>query len=156
MPKLPRTGDELLAEALDVHPTTAARLRARLGSPPEFDEVDATLRAESALADLDSARSITADDVEFAAEQDDPRSALDEMLEQRSEASLRGRIAAHVSWAKTEDRRARTAPARAAMDQKFLDEAGGDPVRAEHLRKAYYLRLALKSAKARRAKRQAT
>jgi hypothetical protein len=36
------------------------------------------------------------------------------------------------------------------MDQKFLDQADGDPVRAEHFRKAYYARLALKSAQARR------
>jgi hypothetical protein len=64
--------------------------------------------------------------------------------------SLRGRLGAHTSWANTTDRSARTAPARAALDQKFLDQADGDPVRAEHLRKAYFARLALKSAKARR------
>jgi hypothetical protein len=63
-----------------------------------------------------------------------------------------GRIGAHVSWANTTDRTARTAPARAALDQKFLDQADGDPVRAAHLRKAYFQRLALKSAQARRAK----
>lgn len=67
-----------------------------------------------------------------------------------SERSLAARIAAHDSWAHTPDRSARTAPARAALDQKFLDAAGGDPVRAEHLRKAHFSRLALKSAKARR------
>ncbi|WP_395695283.1 hypothetical protein [Nocardioides sp.] len=61
-----------------------------------------------------------------------------------------GRIGAHVSWANTADRTARTAPGRAALDRKFLDEAGGDPVRAAHLRKAYFQRLALKSAQARR------
>ena len=63
-----------------------------------------------------------------------------------------GRLGAHVSWAKTADRTARTAPARKAFDQRFLNEAGGDPVRAGHLRKAYFQRLALKSAAARRAK----
>jgi inorganic triphosphatase YgiF len=36
------------------------------------------------------------------------------------------------------------------MWQKFLDEANGDPVRAEHLRKAFFGRMALKSARARR------
>lgn len=61
-----------------------------------------------------------------------------------------GRIGAHESWARTTDRTARTAPARAALEQKFLDQADGDPVRAAHLRKAYYARLALKSAQARR------
>lgn len=59
-------------------------------------------------------------------------------------------IGAHESWATTADRAARTKPARAAMDKKFLDEAGGDPVRAEHLRKAYYLRLNRRSVQARR------
>jgi len=66
------------------------------------------------------------------------------------EMSLRGQIAAHESWAKTPDRSARTAKARKALDDKFLVEADGDPTRAEHLRKAYYARLALKSAQARR------
>lgn len=65
-------------------------------------------------------------------------------------ASLAGAIGAHVSWANTTDRTARTAPARAALDRKFLEQAGGDPVRAEHLRKAHFKRLALKSAEARR------
>jgi hypothetical protein len=64
--------------------------------------------------------------------------------------SLIASIAAHTSWANTLDPTARTAPARAALDQKFLDQAGGDPVRAEHLRKAHFQRLALKSAQARR------
>ena len=67
-----------------------------------------------------------------------------------AEANLRARIAAHLSWAQTEDRTARTASARAALDQKFLDQAGGDPIRAEHLRKAHFAKLALKSAQARR------
>ncbi|GAA1428492.1 hypothetical protein GCM10009616_08210 [Microlunatus lacustris] len=68
----------------------------------------------------------------------------------KSERSLAASIASHESWAATSDRTARTAPARQALNQRFLDEAGGDPVRAEHLRKAYFLRLALKSAQARR------
>jgi hypothetical protein len=63
---------------------------------------------------------------------------------------LIGRIGAEVSWANTEDRAARTAPARAGLAKKFLDEAGGDPVRAEHFRKAHFLKLAHKSAAARR------
>jgi hypothetical protein len=67
-----------------------------------------------------------------------------------SERTLRSRIAAHESWAHTTDRSGRTANARAALDQKFLDQAGGDPVRAEHLRKAHFARLALRSAQARR------
>jgi hypothetical protein len=67
-----------------------------------------------------------------------------------SESSLRARIAAHESWAPTADRAARTAAARAALENRFLEQAGGDPIRAEHLRKAYFARLSLKSAQARR------
>ena len=67
-----------------------------------------------------------------------------------AERRLVAAIAAHESWAKTPDRTARTAKARAALDARFLADAGGDPKRAENLRKAYYARLALKSAQARR------
>jgi hypothetical protein len=70
-----------------------------------------------------------------------------------SEISLQAKIAAHTSWAKTPDRTVRTAPARRAFDDKFLSEADGDPKRAESLRRAYYARLALKSARARRLRR---
>ena len=70
-----------------------------------------------------------------------------------SERALRAKLAAHMSWANTEDRAARTANGRKAANDKFLAEAGGDPVRAEHLRKAHYTRLALKSAAARRRRR---
>lgn len=73
-----------------------------------------------------------------------------------SERRLRASIAAHQSWANTEDRAARTSNARAALAERFLAEADGDPVRAEHLRKAHYARLALKSAQARRKAREAT
>lgn len=64
-------------------------------------------------------------------------------------------VGAHTSWANTVDRSARTVPARAAMDRKFLEQADGDPVRAAHLRKAYFARLALKSAQSRRAAKAA-
>lgn len=73
-----------------------------------------------------------------------------------TERQLAASIAAHESWANTTDRTARTAPARAALNQRFLDQANGDPVRAEHLRKAHFARLALKSAQSRRRAREAT
>lgn len=72
-----------------------------------------------------------------------------------SERALIASIAAHESWARTADRSARTSKARDALAQKFLDEAGGDPVRAEHLRKAHFQRLALRSAQVRRRVREA-
>jgi hypothetical protein len=75
-----------------------------------------------------------------------------------TERSIRAQIAAHESWAHTEDRSARTANARKAMLDKF--ERQVDPnnelapseraKRAEHLRKAHFKRLALKSARSRR------
>ena len=80
----------------------------------------------------------------------------------KSEARhLASQIAAHESWAKTSNRSARTAPARAAMMERFEREVDPDgslaPAervqRAEHKRKAYFLGLALKSAKVRAAKR---
>jgi hypothetical protein len=78
-----------------------------------------------------------------------------EFNENASARQMAGSIGAHISWANTKDRSARTAPGRAALDQKFLDQADGDPVRAEHLRKAYFQRLALKSATARRKAKEA-
>ena len=67
-----------------------------------------------------------------------------------SENTLRAQIAAHISWANTTDRTARTANGRRAFEDKFLTEANGDPKRAESLRRAYFARLALKSAQSRR------
>lgn len=75
-----------------------------------------------------------------------------------SEKHLSASIAAHESWANTPDRSARTAPARAAMLAKFEREVDPDgtmpederKLRAAHKRKAYFQRLALKSARARR------
>lgn len=78
-----------------------------------------------------------------------------------AERALRGRIAAHTRWAGIADRSAATAPARAGLRDRFLRQARqqfGDlpehelAVRAEHLRKAFYARLALASAKARSAR----
>ena len=67
---------------------------------------------------------------------------------------LAGQIAAHSKWAATTDRTAATAAARAALEQKFLDEADGDPLRAASVRKVYFARLALKSVQARRKSRE--
>lgn len=71
--------------------------------------------------------------------------------------SLRSRIAAHEKWAHT-DAVAGTAAARTAFLARFEVEVDPDQVlpeaerrrRAEHARKAYFAKLALKSALARR------
>lgn len=73
-----------------------------------------------------------------------------------TEKKLAARVAAETSWANTANRAARTAPARAALFQKFLDEADGDETRAQHLWRAHFARLALKSAQTRRRAREAT
>ena len=75
-----------------------------------------------------------------------------------SERSIRGRIGAYTRWANTEDRYMATRPAREGLYAKFEREV--DPEgkrapqerakRAEFAQKAYYQRLALKSAQARR------
>lgn len=80
-----------------------------------------------------------------------------------AERSISAQIAAHESWARTEDRSARTAAARATFLKRFEDQVDPDhkldpaerAKRAENARKAYYKRLALKSAKARRQGREA-
>lgn len=71
-----------------------------------------------------------------------------------SERSLVASIAANTSWSRTTDRAARTSPARSALWQKFLDQADGDAVRAEHAWRAHFARLALRSAQARRRRRE--
>jgi len=74
---------------------------------------------------------------------------------------LRSRIAVYSSWANTSDPTARTAPARSAFLARFereVDPAGSLPAeersrRAEAARRAYYLKLAYASAKARSGRR---
>lgn len=89
------------------------------------------------------------------------------MAASRTERSLAAKVAVHQSWANTEDRSRRTAPARAASPasieyfERQLDPDGTMPAderrqRAEHLRSAHFARLAAKSAKAAKARRQAT
>jgi len=77
-----------------------------------------------------------------------------------SERRMRGAIGAHKSWGHTEDRTARTEPARKAFDDRFDQQADPDRVltaeerakKAASLRKEYFTRLAFESAKARRRK----
>jgi hypothetical protein len=72
--------------------------------------------------------------------------------------AMRASIAAHVQWAKETDPTARTAGARKAFMERFEREADPDGVldpaerarRAEHLRRAYFTRLALASSRARK------
>lgn len=80
-----------------------------------------------------------------------------------AERALLARIAAAEKWARVPDRNAATAKARQALVDRFerdVDPEGKlDPaeraLRAESARRAFYLRLALASAKARRARKYA-
>jgi hypothetical protein len=77
---------------------------------------------------------------------------------------LRARMAAHLLHARIRDAAAHTAPARAAFLSRFEREVDPDGVlepqerarRAEHAKKAYFIRLAVLSRKARAAKRRHT
>jgi hypothetical protein len=77
------------------------------------------------------------------------------LKEPKSAASLAKSYAADVSWANTVDRPARTANARRGAENRFLVQAGGDPKRAESLRKAFYKQIQLKSIAVRAAKKAA-
>lgn len=75
---------------------------------------------------------------------------------------MRAKIAAHTRWAGTDDRTAATAPARAGLRDRFVKQARKlhpdlseqeIAARAESLRRAFYLKLALASARARRTRK---
>lgn len=78
-----------------------------------------------------------------------------------SRRALRARLAAHQLHAGVRDAAAHTAPARAAFLSRFEREVDPDGSldprerarRAEHARKAYFLRLALASSHARQVRR---
>jgi len=78
-----------------------------------------------------------------------------------TERSLAARAASFASWKKTSDPAARTAPAREAANRRFEVEVDPDRVlseeerqrRAAYARREYFARLALKSAQARRRRR---
>lgn len=81
-----------------------------------------------------------------------------------SQRRLRARMAAHALHAKVEDPHAHTAPARRAFLDRFERQVDPDGTldpdvrarRAEHARKAYFRKLALKSAKVRAARKDPT
>ena len=80
---------------------------------------------------------------------------------ENDDRALRARMAAHLLHAQIPDEAEHTAPARAAFLSRFEREVDPEGVldpeerarRAEHAKKAYFLRLALASRKARAKKR---
>jgi hypothetical protein len=79
-----------------------------------------------------------------------------------SERFMVASIAANTRWANETDRTAATSSARAAFNRRFEDEVDPDrrlslaerARRADSARKAYFMRLALKSARSRRKSRE--
>jgi hypothetical protein len=76
--------------------------------------------------------------------------------------SLRSRMAAHSSWARTADRAERTRNGREAFMRRFEDQVDPDRTlslddrlrRAEQARKAHFAQLALRSSRARQTGRR--
>jgi hypothetical protein len=79
-------------------------------------------------------------------------------LETPTERRLAAQYGAHKSWENTDDRSARTLPARLKFEERFARQVDPDnrlapaerAKRAESARKAYYKQFALKSVQARR------
>jgi hypothetical protein len=85
---------------------------------------------------------------------------MDDAAFTREQRVLRSRIGGYSSWARTEDRSARTAPARAAspasldrwereVDPDCVLDPADRAQRAESARRAYFTRLALRSSRSR-------
>lgn len=129
--------------------------------PQESELFAARMAAAAAIAGRDAARSLTSLDVNESLLTEEPPATLKAVLSTRTERRLQAQLAAHQSWAHTDDRSARTAKAREAFDRRFEHEVDPDGVlspverarRADHARKAYFTRLALKSAQVRRKSR---
>ncbi|SDR76242.1 hypothetical protein SAMN04488570_0300 [Nocardioides scoriae] len=83
-----------------------------------------------------------------------------EPTRRRETEAERRQIAANARWAREPDRSAATQPARDGMLRRFEDEVDPDrtlpaeerAMRAENARRAFYQRIALKSAQSRRRK----
>lgn len=77
-----------------------------------------------------------------------------------TDRALAARIAAHTRWAMEPDRKQATSPARKGLDAKWAREVDPDGLlppdelarRVDSLRRAHMTRMALASARARRAK----
>lgn len=161
--RVPTNAAEVLASAMDVSVSTAKKYirQAPEQAKAAIAAADAELRAAARVSEVEAWQSIDEGDVEDSASAVEPLADLRATVDRRAQASMRSAIArlgAHESWARTSDRSARTAPAREAFENRFLDQVDPDRKlsaqernrRAANARKAYFLRLALKSAQVRR------
>lgn len=160
--RFPRTSDEALAQQLGITVAAARNYRTGATDTSGADLYDARVGALVAQSEIDVLADMDVADIEDIAEADDPETAMAEMVDRRTDWHIRAKIGAYASWANTEDRSARTAPARRAGPSnidywlKRVDASVENPKRrrqmAESMKKEYYTRLAYKSAKARREK----
>jgi hypothetical protein len=133
------------------------KYEAEFGRSPAWIEHTESMAAQGEDALLEAARSI--DETDLADVASDPDLAYDDIIGTQAERTLRARFAAHASWANTEDRAARTRKARDAFEKRFENQVDPDRTlppderarRAEHAKKAHFLRMAYKSAQARKA-----
>jgi hypothetical protein len=65
-----------------------------------------------------------------------------------------GRLGGLASWAKPQDRKARTQPGRDALWQRMLDEHDGDPERADAAYREHFARLSALGRKVRAARHE--
>lgn len=161
MTEPPRSAVEAFAQQFGVSLAYAESYLRRAGPPgPGWDLVDSELKALSVSADVEAVKTINDLDLGDAALTEDPEADLRRTIAERSNRHLVAQIAANTRWASTpeDERREATRKAREAFDERFDREVDPDnlldPVerarRAGHARKAYFARLALKSAQARR------
>ncbi len=135
----------------------------RCGDGPEWQARVEGLAALGELALIDAVKDVDEGDIEWAADEPEPEKALKQLVDDRAMRSLRARVAANARWAQTEDRTRATEKAREAALRRFENEVDPDGVlepaererRAGYARKAHMLGLALKSSKARRARKAA-
>lgn len=163
--RAPRTANEAIAGAFDVSPGYMRQYMKRLGGvTPTIAAFNARLKAEAAVADLEAWESINESDLNDAATSDNPKKELRSIVTQRADQTIRFQLAAHASWATEDDPVERTRPAREAFIARFERQVDPDQVlplaervrRAEHAKKAYFLGLAWKSAKARRTRKESS
>lgn len=157
----PRSAAALFAQQFGVSLSYAESYLRRVGPMgPGWELTDSEIKALAGSADVEAARTINDLDLEDAALTADPEDDLRRTVAERSDRHLVAQIAANTRWAVTpeDERREATRKAREAFEERFEREVDPDGLldpserarRAGHARKAYFARLALKSAQARR------
>lgn len=153
----------VLAERLGVTETRARQILRDVPVDASWEHLASQYDLMAEQAALAATASIDAIDLEDFAEEDDPAAALSEEIEKRAMRQLRGRIGGLTLHSRV-DSAEHMKPAQAASPgqlpywERQVDPDGtlsprDRTARAERARKAHMLKLAMKSAEARRAKK---